>query len=160
MEYLNFRICSFAHHTLIKNFLLLNSLRLRFFLFLMKIPKRSLHIQTTYHMQSFPLIFHGYIDIPTIIFLQDKRIWPKLCWVSILTRVCSRDFPGRGFPGIPGFFRDFSREEKFDGISREFPGNSRDILAFPVSRFPGNEKSGKLQTLLMYHFDGPLVSCI
>ena len=59
----------------------------------------------------------------------------------LTSRVCSRDFPGRELPGIPGFFREFSREEKFDGISREFP------TFWGFFRFPGNEKSGKLQTL-------------
>ena len=47
------------------------------------------------------------------------------------------DFPGK----IPG-------NKKLTGIPGNFPGNSRDFLAFPVSRFPGNEKSGKLQTLM------------
>ena len=46
------------------------------------------------------------------------------------------DFPGK----IPG-------NKKLAGFPGNFPGNSRDFVAFPVSRFPGNEKSGKLQTL-------------
>ena len=46
------------------------------------------------------------------------------------------DFPGK----IPG-------NKKFSGYPGNFPGNSRDFVAFPVSCFPGNETSGKLQTL-------------
>ena len=48
------------------------------------------------------------------------------------------DFPGK----IPG-------NKKLTGFPGNFPGNSRDFVAFPVSRFPGNEKSGKLQTLVL-----------
>ena len=47
------------------------------------------------------------------------------------------DFPGK----IPG-------NKKLTGFPGNFPGNSRDFVAFPVSRFPGNEKSGKFQTLI------------
>ena len=57
------------------------------------------------------------------------------------TRVCSRDFPGNH-----GFSRENSREQKIDGISREIPGKFPGFCSF--SRFPGNEKSGKLQTLI------------
>ena len=53
------------------------------------------------------------------------------------TRVCSRDFPGREFPGIPGFFREFSREQKINGISREFPGKFPGFSSFSRFPFPG-----------------------
>ena len=46
------------------------------------------------------------------------------------------DFPGK----IPG-------NKKLTGFPGNFPVISRYFVAFPVSRFPGNEKSGKLQTL-------------
>merc|ERR550517_1071429 len=52
-------------------------------------------------------------------------------------RVCSRDFPGREFPGNHGFSRENSREQKTNGISREFPGKFPGFCSFSCFPFPG-----------------------
>ena len=49
----------------------------------------------------------GYNVEAAVAKFQDYKFDPK----EVLRRVCSRDFPGREFLGIPGFFREFSREQ-------------------------------------------------
>ena len=55
-------------------------------------------------------------------------------------------------PGISREFPDFSGNfpgnKKLTGFPGNFPGIPGIFVAFPVSRFPGNEKSGKFQTLV------------
>ena len=101
--------------------------------------------------RTLSILANGALKTSVLLVVQLAHSNVILIFEQVAHRVCSRDFPGREFPGIPGFFREFSREQKINGISREFPGNFPGIpgifVAFPVSRFPGNEKSGKLQTL-------------
>ena len=120
----------------------------------------------TQHIKYISKCFNSGIFVETF-WMQKSQCWimvkdmhrrfsPKWIiftkeWMASFNRlritVCSRDFPGREFPGNHGFSRENSREQKIDGISREFPGKFPGFCSF--SRFPGNEKSGKLQTLNM-----------
>ena len=77
--------------------------------------------------------------------VQDRRLRTSLRWWLGFVPGISQE--------IPDFSGKFLGNKKFTGFPRNFPGITGICQLFPFTG-PGNEKSGKLQTLMVVNLVG------